>query len=103
MIEAAVLIPVRDNEGQSFPRSLTKELERRFRRFGGHTQSPVSGAWVGGSGRVYRDRSRQYTVSLASWTQIPDWLNVVHWLRECFQQQAVYIRIAGLPEIVGGD
>ena len=50
--------------------------------------------------RTYRDRSRQYVVSLTSWTQLADWLAIVHWAVVAFHQEALYIEVAGVPEII---
>ena len=66
MIKTVVLVPVRDNAGRPFPKALWESLQARFMQFGGFTRPiGVVGAWESG-GRVYRDRSRQYTVVLAS-------------------------------------
>ena len=63
--------------------------------FGGLTRTlNVRGMWESG-GRVYRDRGRQYTVSLAGWTQLPLRLDVVRWARERFRWAAVYIARRG--------
>ena len=69
-------------------------------QFGGVSWSGgVAGAWRSPSGRVYRDRNRQYTVSLERWSQFPDWLDVIRWVRERFRQEAIYIKVAGVPEV----
>ena len=97
-----MLVPVRDNEGRRFPRSAWRELERRLVQSGGLSLTPrVTGVWQSG-GRVYRDINRQYVVSLTSWTQLPDWLGVVRWARDYFRQEAMYIEVAGVPEVIEG-
>ena len=102
MIKTVVLVPVRDNDGRPFPKALWEELQARFMPFGGFTRPiGVVGAWQSG-GRVYHDRSRQYTVVLASWRQLAAWLAVVEWAREAFRQEAMYVEVAGVPEILDG-
>ncbi|MCI0584141.1 MAG: hypothetical protein L0227_14875 [Chloroflexi bacterium] len=102
MIKAAFLVPIRDNDGRPFPRSSWIELERRLvDAFGGYSRmSAVHGAWEE-HGRVYRDVSRQYVASLSSWMELPVWLDLVRWVRQAFRQEAIYIEVAGVPEIVG--
>jgi hypothetical protein len=60
----------------------------------------VVGAWES-AGRRYRDRSRRYTLALGSWLDLPAWLDIVIWARERFRQEAIYIEVAGIPEIIG--
>lgn len=100
MIETVVLIPIRDNQGRLFPRSLWRELEARLLYFGGLTDAgEVRGVWRSGD-RVFRDRNRQLAVSLGSWKQLAAWLEVVEWARIAFRQEAIYIKVAGVPEII---
>ncbi len=102
MVKTMFLVPIRDNEGRPFPRSHWRELEQQLLQFGGFSRTTgVAGTWTDG-GRIYRDTSRQYVVSLQSWTQIPAWLEIVRWARERFRQEAIYIEVAGVPEIIGG-
>ena len=97
-----VLVPQQDNHGRDFPRSAWLELERRFRQFGGFTRATdVQGEWED-RGRIYRDTSRQYIVALTSWEQLGDWLAVVRWAQATFAQEAMYIEVAGIPEILPG-
>ncbi len=102
MIKAVLLAPEFDNERHPFMRAAFEELEARLLPFGGWSrQSGVEGAWRSG-GRVYRDVSYQYAVSLTTWDQLPAWLAVVHWAREYFRQEAIYIEVAGVPDIIAG-
>ena len=95
-----MLIPIRDNAGREFPRSAERELRRRLLGFGGFTRMPgVLGEWRSGNA-TYRDRHRQYVVALAHWTDLPRWLEVVHWAGERLSQEAIYIEVAGVPDIV---
>ena len=103
MIKTLFLVPIRDSRGRLFRRSTWDELERRLLdAFGGYTELPsVSGAWRAGD-RVYQDQSRQYVVSLTSWRQLPAWLELIGWVRERFSQEAIYVEVAGVPEILEG-
>lgn len=58
--------------------------------------------WQSGE-RTYRDTSAQYVVSLTSWTQLPEWLLIVRWARTRFRQEAIYVKVAGIPEIIAGN
>ena len=104
MIKTVFLVPVRDNEGQPFVRLFWRELESRLiAAFGAFSRiSGVIGAWES-RGRIYRDRSRQYVVSLTSWRQLPGWLALVDWVRDATRQEAIYIEVAGVPEILEGQ
>ncbi len=57
------------------------------------------GTWRAGR-RTYREVSREYTVSLTTWQQLPTWLAIVEWARERFRQEAIYVEVAGVPEIL---
>ena len=104
MIKTEFLVPTRDNRGRPFPRSLWRRLEQQLIRFGGFSrESGIVGAWEF-EGRQHRDRSRRYVVALASWTQLPAWLSLIQWVRQEFGQEAIYIEVAGVPEVLGsGD
>ena len=103
MIKTEFLVPIRDNQGRRFPQSTWLELEQRLVQFGGFSRtSGVVGVWQS-EGRTYRDVSYRYTVSLASWTALPAWLDMVRWARERFQQEAIYIEVAGVPEILAAN
>jgi hypothetical protein len=97
------LVPVRDNDGRLFRRAAWDALEDRLETtFGGFSQAPgIRGRWRVGN-RVYRDTSRQYVVAIEAWGQLPAWLDLVEWVRVAFGQEAIYIEVAGIPEIFAG-
>jgi hypothetical protein len=72
---------------------------RDIRRLGASRQIGLTGAWRGPD-RVDTDEVSRYDVSVSSWLDIPNWLGVALWVRERFRQEAVYIEIAGIPEIL---
>ncbi len=100
MIKTMVLIPVFDNDGAPFSSSDWLQLESRLLAFGGlNWTDNVTGMWRS-TDRVYQDRCRQYVVSLPSWLQLAAWLEVVLWARTRFRQVAIYIEVAGIPEVL---
>ncbi len=101
LIELVVLVPLLDNEGRSFSDGAWRELERRLLQLSGglSKQEGITGTWLD-EGVSYGDVSRQYTVAISSWRTFPPWLSIVEWAREEFRQVAMYIRVAGIAEIL---
>jgi hypothetical protein len=103
MIKTMFLVPTFDNRGRPFPRSFREQLEERLLEFGGFSALPgISGVWRAGD-RIYRDVSDQYAVSLQSWKEMPRWLEMVAWVQWRFRQEAIYVEVAGVPEILDRD
>ena len=103
MIKTLFLVPIRDNDGVLFRRGNWDALENRLlARFGAFSRIPgVHGAWEW-EGRTYRDRSRQYMVSLQSWCQLAEYLVIVEWARIAFGQVGECTsRSLGSPGIAG--
>lgn len=111
MIETVVLVPVRSNEGVPYRRSFWQTLEGALvQRFGAFSrQSGVVGVWVDlpeqsdqvpNPSLTYRDTSRQYVVALQSWSQLPGWLDLVNWVLAETGQKALYIKVAGIPDVL---
>jgi hypothetical protein len=100
VIETVVLIPEAGNTGDAHSPRLWRRLEDRLlARFGGFSMAGnVRGAWRSQE-RHYTDVSRQYVVALASWWQLPEWLQLVDWARTTFRQEALYVKVAGIPEV----
>ena len=100
MIKAQFLVPTHDNEGNPFSRRQWQALHERLdATFNGFSRrNGVHGQWEG-----YRDLSREYTVALPGWLHVPRLLALVQWVRVEFKQEAIYIEIQGVPEIVSGD
>lgn len=100
LVKTLLLVPEQDNRGRRFPRALWRELEDRLLALGGFSlREGIVGAWHA-DGRVYRDVSGEYTVSLRTWRALPSWSVLVEWALEAFNQEALYIEVAGLPEIL---
>jgi hypothetical protein len=101
MIEALVLIPIAGNDGRRFPDDVLLELRRRLVDVaGGLTiEHEVSGVWIAPDGREVTEPMTPYSVALRSWWQMPEFLRIVEWAREALWQQAMFVKIAGVPEI----
>jgi hypothetical protein len=102
MIRAAILVPLRDNDGKAFGFRTWAEFRTRLLALsGGYTDAgQVQGVWVD-SGRTYDDRSRRYEVAIQSWRDVHAVIELADWVRDAFRQEAIYIEIAGLAEIIG--
>lgn len=100
MVKTEFLIPKQDNEGHEYPDSYWSELEEQLLQFGGFTWTDGQvGAWRS-RGKVYAGVSRRYDVDLPSWTLLAAWLEIVRWVARRFNQEAMYIEVAGVPEIL---
>jgi hypothetical protein len=99
VIKAVVFIPARSNAGRPFPRTVWDALIERLERFGGYTRGPRQiGAWHDGA-RWYREANFPFTVVL-SVRDLAAWLDLLAWVQEVFEQEALYVEVAGQPEIV---
>jgi hypothetical protein len=102
MIESVIFLPRRDNDGKVFPASQRVAFEQRvLAAFNGFTrQGNLQGVWQSPQGPVYLDQQVAYTVALASWRQVPVWLAIVEWALVAYRQEALYVKVAGIPEIL---
>jgi hypothetical protein len=101
MIKTMFLVPEQDNDGQPFRHGSWDVLERRLVVLAGglSVRIGVRGVWLSGD-RTYHGVSREFTVSLTTWRRLPAWLSLVDWVRDTFRQEAIYVEIAGVPEIL---
>lgn len=101
MFEATTLSPIADNDGVRFPDSILVELRGRLVTLAGGltAEHDVSGVWIAPDGRQFAERMTPYTVALRSWWQLPEFLAIVAWAREAFRQHAMFVRVAGVPEV----
>lgn len=86
-----VLIPTKDNNGDSIPSDITDDLESvLIDRFGGFTDAGlVRGAWVD-AGVIFRDVNRKYEIASDSRAAIIAF--AAHARRAC-DQRAIYVRM----------
>lgn len=103
MIETFFLLPRFDNDGQPFTDQQIQQLrETIIDQYGGLTveEAKASGYWKEGD-KVYSDSNDKYLIALESLTQIPDLLDLVRQVRIEFKQEAIYLNVNGIVEIIG--
>jgi hypothetical protein len=103
MIETFFLLPRFDNEGQPFTDEQINKLRGKIiDKFGGLTveESASSGYWKEGD-KIFKDVNDKYIIALNSLTQIPDLLDLVRQVRKEFKQEAIYLNVNGIVEIIG--
>ncbi len=102
MIKARLLVPLTDNTGAAFSEAhLWRLAEQIVETFGGFTSDrELDGAWSSPDGRLHLERVREYEVALDSWFQVAAFLDLARWARAHFEQEAIYLEINGVPEII---
>ena len=102
MVDTTVLVHRRDSNGRPFSLRLWHELDARCAALcGGATRdSQVDGFWTDHTGRVYRDKSIRYSLTLQSARDLPGWIALMEWILVAFSQEAIYITINGRSEII---
>jgi hypothetical protein len=103
MFEVTFLIPTVDNEGVPIHEFFIQEWEARARTaFGGYSLLPglVEGSWESPTGKVYRDKLRQYIVAIPSLSEGLKLARLADAAKELLNQEAVYIRYLGLSEVL---
>lgn len=103
MIETFFYLPRFDNDGKPFERHQVNQLrETIIDQFGGLTieEATSSGYWKEG-GKVYKDINDKYIIGLESLQQITDLLKLVKQVRKDFRQEAIYLNVNGIVEIIG--
>ena len=103
MFEAFILIPVHDNDGSTFTRADYLAFEALIGTFssGATLRGRVSGRWLD-SGQTFREPLREYEIAMESLRQIAPFLDAAEWARVHFRQLAVYVKVAGVVEIITG-
>lgn len=104
MFKTMFQVPETDNGGNRVLPEVFDAIETRLvETFGAFSRRDgMQGAWQGPDGRVYRDRNTTYEVALNRWKQIAEWLAIVEDARQVTRQLALYIEIAGVPDIWDG-
>ena len=97
MIPTSFIAPVRDNDGKLLRRSVHAELRGRLMSIaGGFTALNCEGQWQDASGRTYKDKSLRYEAALASWEDLPGFLDLLRWLCLEARQLEVFYTVAGI-------
>lgn len=103
MFEVTILIPVVDNDGDTFPASVHDAFESAILDFfGGFTRLPIEavGAWLNAAGVTYRDATRVYIVAVASLGNGDKIVALVRFAKGLYSQEAIFIRYLGVVEII---
>lgn len=97
-----MLVPVADNDGRLFRPHVWAELEIRCMAVSGgyNVQLGIQGVWVDTDRYTYRDTVNAYTIALISIRQLSAWVALVEWVLVILRQEALYVEINGVPEIV---
>jgi hypothetical protein len=97
-----LLLPVQDNHGQAYPRSLYDELVKRLTdKFGGvtaYTRAPATGVWEADSGEKVRDRVVVYEV-MADELDREWWADLRQQLEAQFAQEELVIRAQDIQRL----
>jgi len=98
IIERVVILPKVDNAGKS----LTAEIARIEREIltiaGGYTKASVQGAWLD-AGKVYTDRSLQYTITTPAAQDAAIASMLPRWCSE-LRQEALYSRSVAITPAI---
>jgi hypothetical protein len=103
MFEVQMLIPLADNDGETF----TAEHHAAFEEaivdaFGGFTRLPSSaiGGWKNAAGVMFSDVTRVYAVAVVSLTDGDKLGGLVRFAKAFYLQEAIFIRYLGIVEIL---
>lgn len=103
LIETFIMVPKQNNDGKAFPPSKYDNLNREIiEQFGGLTIEHATGFWSDGE-KVYQDRNYKYIIGIQSLKQVAEILELARYIRKEFKQEAVYVNVSGIAEIVGDE
>jgi hypothetical protein len=90
-----LLLPVRDNDGQLFSPAEIAAFETQLLALaGGFTRKgEVAGVWRDGAGRVYRDRSRLYSLTVPRHAAASIARAIDRAVRSAFRQEASFVEL----------
>jgi hypothetical protein len=90
-----LLLPVQDEEGRGYPRTLYDDLVKRLtEQFGGvtaYTRAPATGLWEAASGETVRDRVVVYEVMVENLDRAW-WAGLREELEAQFAQEELVVR-----------
>jgi hypothetical protein len=101
MFEVTLLIPVKDNEGESFTPTHHAQFEAALLdAFGGFTRyGSATGGWAD-AGVVYADTLVIYAVAVGSIVDAAKIGTVAQFAKVHYRQLAVYVRYLGQAEVL---
>lgn len=90
-----LLLPVRDNDGQHFSPAEIAAFETQLLTLaGGFTRKgEVAGVWRDSAGRVYRDRSRLYSLTVPRSAAASIARAIDRAVRSAFRQEASFVEL----------
>lgn len=103
MFEVQVLIPLADNDGETFNAEHHAAFEAVvIDAFGGFTLYPASaiGGWRNAAGVTFSDATRIYGIAVASLVNGDKLGAVVRFAKAFYLQEAIFIRYLGIIEIL---
>lgn len=103
MINIDILIPVSDNEGESFPQEHHFAFEQVILdHFEGFTRpTGVSiGGWKDPTGKVYRDLSITYRIAVPSITAAAPLAKIIDFAKSHYRQLAIFVTYLGMSEVL---
>lgn len=103
LIDTFILVPIEYNDGRKVEESKYDQLELMIlEQIGGYTkETGLRGGWRDPqSGKVYRDEHVKYVIGIDSWAKVSDIIGIAKWIKKEWEQESVYISIAGIPDFV---
>lgn len=103
MFEVQMLIPVADNDGDTFPAAHHAAFEAAIiDSFGGFTLYPASaiGGWRNADGVTFADATRVYGIAVVSLADGDKIGGLVRFAKAFYMQEAIFIRYLGIVEIL---
>lgn len=104
MIKVTILVPVADNDGQTFAAPHHAQFEAALESsFNGFTRLPgfAVGGWVDkATGRSYRDSNLIYEVAVEGLVGNEALLEAVRFAKAHYRQEAIFLQYLGVAEII---
>jgi hypothetical protein len=103
MFEVQMLIPLADNDGETFPAAHHAVFEEAIvDSFGGFTrlEATAAGSWRNADGVIMTDVTRIYAVAVVSITDGDKLGALVRFAKAFYLQEALFIRYLGIIEIL---
>ena len=99
MLKLITLIPTKYNTGEKVGREIFQRFETRLIEIAGGFSSEgfVEGGWEGPDGKIYRDKTRKYSIA-ADEAKIEELKTLIKEIGKELKQEAMYVEISR-PEI----